>query len=253
MAHNPAERSTPTTRALGTRLDGSTDLESAVRAVAERPGPVVLPAGPGQLIGRHLGSVPQRHIGEALRTAGADPLLLRADVSIDEDIPDEGVIAVLDDHLALAAGVGAEYLLVPRAGVRRRGRSEEQLYSMLAALAEAASAHRVHLVLETEGATADEVELIQFLERARAEGALDVDRSYPVSVAWGVAASTAAGEAPAVAFERMRSLLDRAPLVVCGVDERSVEELFAAVPSLREAAATARVIVVLDRPAAAGG
>ena len=140
MEHNPAERPSSTTRALGTRLDGITDLESAVRAVSEHPGPVEVPSGAGQLVGRHLGSVPQRQVGEALRGAGADPLMLRAEISIDEDIPDEGVIAVLDDHLSLAAGVGAEYLVVPRTGVGGRGRSEERLFSMLAALAEAASA-----------------------------------------------------------------------------------------------------------------
>ena len=252
MEHNPAERPSSTTRALGTRLDGITDLESAVRAVSEHPGPVEVPAGAGQLVGRHLGSVPQRQVGEALRGAGADPLMLRAEISIDEDIPDEGVIAVLDDHLSLAAGVGAEYLVVPRTGMGGRGRSEERLFSMLAALAESASAHQVHLLLETEGATADEVELIQFLERARVEGSLDVDRHYLASVAWNVAASTAAGEGPAAAFERMRPLLDRAPLIVSGVDEQAVEELFAAVPELPGAAATGRIIVVLGRPAAEG-
>ena len=219
MEHNPAERPSSTTRALGTRLDGITDLESAVRAVSEHPGPVEVPAGAGQLVGRHLGSVPQRQVG---------------------------------DHLSLAAGVGAEYLVVPRTGVGGRGRSEERLFSMLAALAEAASAHQVHLLLETEGATADEVELIQFLERARVEGSLDVDRHYLASVAWNVAASTAAGEGPAAAFERMRPLLDRAPLIVSGVDEQAVEELFAAVPELPGAAATGRIIVVLGRPAAEG-
>ncbi len=250
---NPAERSSARTgHPIGTRLDGVTDLADAVRAVQEHPGPVEIPAGPGQLAGRHLGSVPQRQVGEALRGAGAAPLILRADISIDEDIPDEGVIAVLDDHLSLAAGVGAEYLVVPRAGVGGRGRSEDRIFSMLAALAEAASAHQVHLLLETEGATADEVELIQFLERAREEGALDVDPHYLASVAWNVAASTAAGEGPAAAFERMRPLLDRAPLIVCGVDEDAVEDLFAAVPELRGAAAAARILVVLGRPGPAG-
>lgn len=254
MEQNPTERSSasPSTRPLGTRLDGITDLETAVRAVTEHPGPVEIPAGPGQLVGRHLGSVPQRQVGEALRGAGADPLMMRADISIDEDIPDEGVIAVLDDHLSLAAGVGAEYLVVPRAGMGGRGRSEERIFSMLAALDEAASAHQVHLLLETEGATADEVELVEYLERAREAGTLDVDPHYVASVAWNVAASSAAGEGPAAAFERMRPLLDRAPLIVCGVDEDTVEDLFAAVPELREAAATARIIVILGRPGAAG-
>ncbi|GAA1746221.1 hypothetical protein [Kocuria aegyptia] len=254
MEQKPSERSssTPSTRPLGTRLDGITDLETAVRTVTEHPGPVEISAGPGRLIGRHLGSVPQRQVGEALRGAGADPLMVRADISIDEDIPDEGVIAILDDHLSLAAGVGAEYLVVPRTGVSGRGRSEDRLFSMLAALAEAASAHRVHLLLETEGATADEVALVQFLERAREAGTLDVDSHYLASVAWNVAASSEAGEGPAAAFERMRPLLDRAPLIVSGVDEDAVEDLFAAVPELREAAATARIIVILGRPGAAG-
>jgi hypothetical protein len=36
------------------------------------------------------------------------------------------------------------------------------------------------------------------------------------------------------------------------VDEDTVEDLFAAVPELREAAATARIIVILGRPGAAG-
>lgn len=250
MEHNPTERAPSTTRPLGTRLEGITELDAAVEAVRRHPGPVEIPAGPGQLAGRHLGTVPQRRVGEALRAAGADPLMLRADISIDEDIPDEGVIAVLDDHLSLAAGVGAEYLVVPRSGVG--GRSEERVFSMLAALAEAASAHGVHLLLETQGATADEVELIQYLERAREAGTLDMDPHHLASVAWNVAASSAAGEGPAAAFERMRPLLDRAPLVVCGVDEDTVEDLFAAVPELREAAAAARIIVVLGRIGAAG-
>lgn len=254
MEQNPTERpsATPSTRSLGTRLDGIADLDAAVRAVTAHPGPVEITAGPGQLAGRHLGSVPQRQVGESLREAGADPLMVRADISIDQDIPDEGVIAVLDDHLSLAAGMGAEYLVVPRAGVGRRGRSEDRIFSMLAALAEAASAHQVHLLLETEGATEDEVELVRYLERARAAGTLDVDPHYLASVAWNVAASTAAGEGPAAAFERMRPLLDLAPLIVSGVDEDSVEDLFAAVPELREAAATARIIVILGRPRAAG-
>lgn len=246
------QSSSPTAHPLGTRLDGITDLQTAVRVVRNHPGPVEIPAGPGQLAGRHLGTVPQRQVGEALRGAGAAPLILRADISIDEDIPDEGVIAVLDDHLSLAAGVGAEYLVVPGAGVGGRRRSEDRIFSMLAALAEAASDHQVHLLLETEGPTADEVELIQFLERARADGTLDMDSHYLASVAWNVAASTAAGEGPAAAFERMRPLLDQAPLIVCGVDEETAEDLFAAVPELREAAAAGRILVVLGRAGAAG-
>jgi sugar phosphate isomerase/epimerase len=250
MEQNPTEGPSTAPRPLGTRLDGITDLDDAVRAVREHPGPVEITTGPGRLAGRHLGSVPQRRVGEALREAGAEPLILRAEISIDEDIPDEGVIAVLDDHLSLAAGVGAEYLVVPRAGVG--GRSEDRLFSMLAALAEAASAHGVHLLLETEGATADEVALIEFLERSRVEGTLDVDPHYLASVAWNVGASTAAGEGPAAAFERMRPLLDRAPLIVCGVDEEMVEELFAAVPELGAAAGAGRILVVLGRSGAAG-
>lgn len=96
------------------------------------------------------------------------------------------------------------------------------------------------------------MELVEYLERAREAGTLDVDPHYVASVAWNVAASSAAGEGPAAAFERMRPLLDRAPLIVCGVDEDTVEDLFAAVPELREAAATARIIVILGRPGAAG-
>lgn len=253
MEHNPAERPSSTTRALGTRLDGITDLESAVRAVSEHPGPVEVPAGAGQLVGRHLGSVPQRQVGEALRGAGADPLMLRAEISIDEDIPDEGVIAVLDDHLSLAAGLGARFLVVPRAGVRNRHRPEDRIYSMLAALAEAASAHDVHLLLENEGATTDELDLLRALERARAEGALDVEVRYVPSVAWNVAASTAAGEDPSASFGRMRHLLDRAPLLLRGLDERSYAALSDAVADVPEAAGTGRILVVLDRPGAPGG
>lgn len=253
MTQNPTERPSSALLRLGVRLDGITELADAVRAVQEHPGPAEITAGPGQLVGRHLGSVPQRNVGEALRDAGAGPLIIRADISIDEDIPDEGVIAVLDDHLSLAAGVGAEYLVVPRAGVSGRGRNEDRVFSMLAALEEAASAHEVHLALETEGATADEVELIRFLERAREEGALDVDPHYLASVAWNVAASTAAGERPVAAFERMRPLLQWAPLIVCGVDEEMVEDLFAAVPELRAGVEDARILVVLGRSAAAGG
>ncbi|MFI7484343.1 hypothetical protein ACH9EU_18240 [Kocuria sp. M1R5S2] len=252
MEQNSTEGPPTAPRPLGTRLDGVTDLAAAVRAVREHPGPVEIPAGPGQLAGRHLGTVPQHRVGEALREAGADPLILRADISIDEDMPDEGVIAVLDDQLSLAAGVGAEYLVVPRAGVSGRGRSEDRLFSMLAALAEAASAHKVHLLLETEGATADEVALVEFLERSRREGTLDVDPHYLASVAWNVGASSGAGEGPAAAFERMRPLLDRAPLIVCGLDEEMVEELFAAVPELRAAAEASRILVVLGRSGTAG-
>lgn len=252
MEQNPTERPSSAPLPLGIRLDGITELPDAVRVVQEHPGPAELMAGPGQLVGRHLGSVPQRQLGETLRDAGAGPLILRADIAIDEDMPDEGVIAVLDDHLSLAAGVGAEYLVVPRAGVSGRGRSEERVFSMLAALAEAASAHGVHLVLETEGATADEVALVQVLERAREEGALDVDPHYLASVAWNVGASTAAGEGPAAAFERMRPLLQWAPLIVCGVDETVAEGLFAAVPELRAGVETARILVVLGRSPAVG-
>lgn len=250
MQENLAAQPVPSTRPHGVSLDGISDLDAAVRAVQAHPGPVEIPVGPGQLAGRHLGSVPRRQVGEALRGAGADPLIVRAAVALDDDIPDEGVIAVLDDHLALAAGLGARFLVVPRAGMRHRGRSEEQVYSMLAALAEAASAHGVHLLLETEGATVDELELLLSLEQARVTGVLDVDDRYVASVAWNVAGSTAAGEDLAVAFARMRFLLDRAPLLVRGLDEATLAALYEAVPDLRQAAAARRVLVVLMSPGA---
>ncbi|ALU39592.1 hypothetical protein AS188_07325 [Kocuria flava] len=255
MQDNPSDRTRPSRqqRAHGVSLDGVHELAAAVEAVREHPGPVELPVGPDQLAGRHLGALPRRQMGEALREAGADPLLVRATVSLDDDIPDEGVIAVLDDHLSLAAGLGARFLVVPRAGVDNRGRSEERVYSMLAALAEAASAHGVHLLLETEGATEDELDLLGALERAREEGVLDVDDRYVASVAWNVGGSTGAGEDLAAAFQRMRPLLDRAPLVLRGLDEATLEALFAAVPDLEEAAAQRRVLVLLDGPGPAAG
>lgn len=253
MQENPTAEPASTPRPHGVSLDGITDLDAAVRVVQEHPGPVEIPVGPDQLAGRHLGSVPRRQVAEALRGAGADPLIVRATVSIDEDIPDEGVIAVLDDHLSLAAGLGARFLVVPRAGVRNRHRPEDRIYSMLAALAEAASAHDVHLLLENEGATTDELDLLRALERARAEGALDVEVRYVPSVAWNVAASTAAGEDPSASFGRMRHLLDRAPLLLRGLDDRSYAALSDAVADVPEAAGTGRILVILDRPGAPGG
>lgn len=248
MQENPAAQPAESPAPHGVNLDGITDLDAAVRAVREHPGPVELPVGPDQLAGRHLGTVPRHQLRDALRDAGADPLVVRATISLDEDIPDEGVIAVLDDHLALAAGLGSRFLVVPRADVGRRGRSEEQVFSMLAALTEAAAAYDVHLLLETEGGSADELELLRSLERARGEGALDVDRTYVPSIAWNVAASVRAGEELTAAFERMRPLLDRAPLLIRGLDAGSLEGLFETVPGLREAAADHRVLVVPPRP-----
>ena len=246
MQEHPADQPTPAATHHGLRLDGIADLDAAVRAVEERPGPVELPVGPDQLVGRHLGAVPRRQIGEALRRAGAEPLIVHAETSMDEDIPDEGVIATLDDHLSLAVGLGAEYVVVPRAGVRNGGRDEERIFSMLAALAEAASAQHVHLVLENEGTTADEIDLLIDMERAREEGDVDAESQYLVSVAWNVGSSARAGEDPVAAFARMRPLLERAPVLVRGVDEASFGALLEAVPDLREAVAAGRILVVLD-------
>lgn len=254
MQEQQAGQPTPTPVRHGIRLDGIADLDAAVRAVQEHPGSVEILVGPGQLAGRHLGSVPRRQIGEALRAAGADPLIVHAESSLDEDAPDEGIIAVLDDDLALAAGLGADYVVVPRAGVRagRRnsgrngGRDEQRIFSMLAALAEAAAAHRVHLVLENEGATADEVDLLIGMEQARKDGTVDAGPQYLVSVAWNVASSTRAGEDPAEAFRRMLPLLDRTPLLVRGVDEASLRAVLEAVPDLREAVSAGRALVVLN-------
>ena len=85
------------------------------------------------------------------------------------------------------------------------------------------------------------------------DGVLDVDDRYVASVAWNVGASTGAGEDLAAAFQRMRPLLDRAPLVLRGLDEATLEALFAAVPDLEEAAAQRRVLVLLDGPGPAAG
>lgn len=231
----------------GTVLDTPQDLATAVAAVRAHPGPVEVTIGANRPVGPHMGSVVRRQVAQQLREAGAAPLLLRAPVAVDEDIPDEGVIAAVDDALGLCRGVGAEVLVLALGGVSHRGRQRQRLYSMLAALAEAASHHEVRLAVQNSSVVEEVVMLLALLDREYEQGSLDVSSPHVTSMAWDVARSRAAGQPDDDAWHWVRRAAARARVVVRGVDEREQRVLERTLSGYREECARGRILPVLTR------
>ena len=232
----------------GTVLDKPQDLAGAVARVREAPGPVEITIGADRPVGSHMGSRVRRQAAQTLREAGAEPLLLRAPVSVDEDIPDEGVIATVDDALGLARGVGAGMLVLALGGVTHGGRQRQRLYSMLAALAEAASARGVRLMVQNHTLVDEVVMLLALLDREYDQGTLDVAEQGSTSLAWDVSRSRHAGQDDAAAWELVRRAASRAPVLVRGLQRGETRRLRQALPGLREALAQGRVLAVEHAP-----
>lgn len=235
---------------VGTVLDTPVDLAGALDHVREHPGPVEITLGADRPVGLHQGSLVRRQAGEQLRTAGADPLILRAPVSVDEDIPDEGVIASVDDALALCRGVGAESLVLALGGVTHRGRQRQRLYSMVAALAEAASAQGVRLLVQNHTAVDEVLMLLMLLDREFDHGGLDVNDPGDTSLAWDISRTRSAGVPDDAAWEFVRRAAQRAPVLVRGVEHGESARLAHALPGLA-AALTDGVVITVESPSSA--
>lgn len=231
----------------GTVLDEPQDLAAAVAAVREHPGAVEITIGADRPVGAHMGSHVRRQTAQQLHGAGAEPLLLRAPVAVDEDIPDEGVIAAVDDALGLCRGVGAQMLVLALGGVSHRGRQRQRLYSMLAALAEAASHHGVRLAVQNSSVVEEVVMLLALLDREYEQGSLDVSSPDVTSMAWDVARSRAAGQPDDDAWHWVRRAAARARVVVRGLDEREERVLERTLPGYHEERALGRILPVLTR------
>ncbi|MEU5466983.1 hypothetical protein AB0B04_33865 [Streptomyces xinghaiensis] len=229
----------------GTVLDEAQDLAAALAAVAGHPGPVEITIGGDRPVGPQMGSVVRRQAGERLRAAGAEPLLLRAPVAVDDDIPDEGVIAAVDDALDLCRGVGAGMLVLALGGVAHRGRQRQRLYSMLAALAEAASDRGVRLMVQNSTEVDEVGMLLALLDREHEQGTLDVSTPGTTSLAWDVSRSRAAGQSDDDAWAVVRRAASRAPVLVRGLRAEDDAELLRALPGYRECRALGSVITVL--------
>ena len=228
----------------GTVLDTAQDLQSAVAHVREHPGPVEITVGADRPLGLHMGAMVKRQAGEQLRKAGADPLILRAPVSVDEDIPDEGVIAEVDAALVLAHGVGARALVLALGGVTHRGRQRQRLYSMVAALAEAASAQGVRLMVQNHTLVDEVLMLLVLLDREYEQGSLDVTDPQATSLAWDVSRSRGAGQSDSDAWEFVQRAANRAPVLVRGLEPGETHHLEQALPGFEEAMANGRVVAV---------
>lgn len=230
--------------AAGTVLDVPQDLPSAVEHVREQSGPVEITLGADRPVGLHMGAMVKRQAGEQLRKAGADPLILRAPVSVDEDIPDEGVIAEVDAALVLAHGVGAKALVLALGGVTHRGRQRQRLYSMVAALAEAASAQGVRLMVQNHTLVDEVLMLLVLLDREYEQGSLDVTDPQATSLAWDVSRSRGAGQADSDAWEYVQRAAVRAPVLVRGLEPGETHRLVRALPGFEEAMANGRLVAV---------
>ena len=229
---------------VGTVLDTRADLAGALAHVREHPGPVEVTLGADRPVGLHQGSLVRRQAGVQLRAAGADPLLLRAPVSIDEDMPDEGVIATVDDALSLCRGVGAEALVLALGGVTHRGRQRQRVYSMVAALAEAASAHGVRLLVQNDTAVDEVLMLLVLLDREFDQGSLDVTDPGVTSMAWDISRTRAAGQDDTAAWEFVRRAAQRAPVLVRGLEHGESGRLMAALPGFAHGVDSRRVVPV---------
>lgn len=237
-----------TAPAAGTVLDTPQDLASAVELVGEHPGPVEITLGADRPVGLHLGTVVRRQAGEQLRKAGADPLILRAPISVDEDMPDEGVIAESDAALILCRGVGARALVLALGGVTHRGRQRQRLYSMVAALTEAASAQDVQLLVQNHSAVDEVAMLLVLLDREFDQGTLDVTEPEVSSLAWDVSRSRDAGQSDADAWGFVQRAARRAPVLVRGLGPGETRQLGRALPGFGEAMANGRIVTVEHRP-----
>lgn len=231
----------------GTVLDKPQDLAGAVARVREAPGPVEITIGADRPVGSHMGSRVRRQAAQTLREAGAEPLLLRAPVSVDEDIPDEGVLAAVDDALELCRGVDAGMLVLALGGVSHRGRQRQRLYSMLAALAEAASHHRVRLMVQNSTSVDEVLMLLALLDREFEQGSLDVASPDTTSMAWDVSRSRAAGQDDDAAWHHVRRAADRAPILVRGLTQRDESGLLRTLPGYAEGRSAGRIMAVLTR------
>ncbi|RKQ34162.1 hypothetical protein [Kocuria tytonis] len=232
---------------VGTVLDDPQDLTAAVARVRETPGPVELTIGSDRPVGPHLGSIVRRQAGQQLHGAGAQPLLLRAPVAVDDDIPDEGVIAAVDDALGLCRGVGAEMLVLALGGLSHRGRQRQRLYSMLAALAEAASHHGVRLTVQNSSVVEEVLMLLALLDREFEQGTLEVTSPGVTSMAWDVSRSRAAGQSDDDAWQHVHRAAARAQVLVRGVDERELRTLDRTLPGFHEDRVEGRILAVLTR------
>ena len=230
----------------GTVLDDPQGLTEAVARIREFPGPVEITIGGDHPVGPHMGSIVRRQTALRLREAGAEPLLLRAPVAVDDDIPDEGVLAAVDDALELCRGMGAGWLVLTLGGVAHRGR-QRRLYSMLAALAEAASHRQVKLMVQNSTVVEEVGMLMALLDREYDNGTLDVTAPDVTSMAWDVSRSRAAGQADNAAWEYVRRAAARAPVLVRGITVEDTETLSRGLPGFEENRAAGRVLLVLTR------
>ncbi|CAL8896978.1 hypothetical protein [Kocuria varians] len=228
----------------GTVLDEAQDLAAAVARVAAHPGPAEITIGADRPVGSRMGSVVRRHAKQQLSAAGADPLLLRAPVAVDDDIPDEGVIAAVDDALDLCRGVGSGMLVLALGGVAHRGRQRQRLFSMLAALAEAASDRGVRLMVQNATEVDEVGMLLVLLDREFEQGTLEVTSPDVTSLAWDVSRSRAAGQSDEDAWAVVRRAARRAPVLVRGLRAADDEALLGELPEYRECRAAGSVLTV---------
>jgi len=143
--------------------------------------------------------------------------------------------------------VGAGWLVLALGGVAHRGRQRRRLYSMLAALAEAASHRQVKLMVQNSTIVEEVGMLMALLDREYDNGTLDVTAPDVTSMAWDVSRSRAAGQADNAAWEYVRRAAARAPVLVRGITVEDAETLSRGLPGFEENRAAGRVLLVLTR------
>ncbi|WP_026819285.1 hypothetical protein [Arthrobacter castelli] len=192
-------------RPFGAVITADGDIESLLARLADAgTSSVGFEAGPGNIVGLHLGTVPRHGIRDSFAQQGISIEAVAAPVNLDARLPDEGVVADVDAYLKLTADVGAKRLKLaagtvpsssngddagsrqPDPGVTARS---ERISHRLAAVMGRAADRDVQLVVENSSVASGAEELAVVLEAAHT---LAPDAS--AGAAWNVRRSVAAGE-----------------------------------------------------------
>lgn len=201
---------------FGRVIDGQTDLGtiiSELNAVGARS--MELTTGPEQLAGLHLGAVPRHGIRDALIEAGISVVALAPGIELRSQHPDEGVVADIDEHVKLAADVGAARvkLLVgngtpsaahlpdtpaaadtaPTPALPGGPGPHYWVSQRLSAVLPRAAELGVRLVVENSGTAASAAVLFSILDAARITTA-EAGQIPVAGAVWNVKASVASGE-----------------------------------------------------------
>lgn len=245
------ERSEPV-RPFGAVIGSDGDIESLLARLADAGTTSVgFEAGAGNIVGLHLGTVPRHGIRDSFAQHGITIEAVSAPVSLDSELPDEGVVADVDAYLKLAADVGAQRLKLaagivpPNGGNGHDGGPEpdpgvtaqsERISHRLAAVMGRAAELDVQLVVENRAPAAGAEELAVILEAAHT---LAPDAS--AGAAWNARRSVEAGEELELSAKLLRPYLaDGAGYILC--------ETAAAATALLEAVPTMADVPILVEP-----